>query len=150
MPGFLDTSRKGRPMFALLAQDSQGGSSLVAFLPLLLMGVIFYFLLIRPQQRRAKAQQTLLRSVEVGDEIVTTAGVFGTITEIDEDDDVVTVEIAPGTQVRMVRAGIARLVEDEVEDQYDEDEAEQEESDDTFGKGADGQATGTEGPIQQT
>ena len=135
-------------MFALLAQDSQGGSSLVAFLPLLLMGVIFYFLLIRPQQRRAKAQQTLLRSVEVGDEIVTTAGVFGTITEIDEDEDVVKVEIAPGTQVRMVRAGIARLVEDEVE-AYEEDEAEQE-SEDTFGKGADGRATGTDGPFQQT
>ena len=69
-------------MFQILAQDSGGGSSLVAFLPLLAMGVIFYFLLIRPQQRRAKAQQALLRSVEVGDEIVTTAGVFGTVIEI--------------------------------------------------------------------
>ena len=102
-------------MFELLAQDSQGGSSLVAFLPLLLMGGVFYFLLIRPQQRRARAQQTLLRSVEVGDEIVTTAGVFGTIVAIEDETDVVTVEIAPGTQIRMVRAGIGRIVSDEDE-----------------------------------
>jgi preprotein translocase subunit YajC len=123
-------------MFALLAQDSQGGSSLVAFLPLLLMGVIFYFLLIRPQQRRAKAQQALLRSVEVGDDIVTTAGVYGTVTEIDDVDDVITVEIAPGTRVRMVRAGIGRIVEDE------------EESEEVL-EGPD-LPDGQDGPIQQT
>ena len=103
-------------MFELLAQDSQGGSSLVAFLPLLLMGGVFYFLLIRPQQRRARAQQALLRSVEVGDEIVTTAGVFGTIVAIDDETDVVTLEIAPGTQIRMVRAGVGRIVGDETDE----------------------------------
>ena len=123
-------------MFELLAQDSQGGSSLIAFLPLLLMGGIFYFLLIRPQQRRAKAQQALLRSVEVGDEIVTTAGVFGTVTEIDDVDDVVTVEIAPGTRIRMVRAGIGRVVSDDDETLEDELEAD----------APDGQ----DGPFQQT
>ena len=101
-------------MHELLAQES-GGSSLVAFLPLLLMGGVFYFLLIRPQQRRARAQQALLRGVEVGDEIVTTAGVFGTIIDIDDDSDVITVEIAPGTRIRMVRAGVGRIVGDEPE-----------------------------------
>jgi len=122
-------------MFELLAQDSQGGSSLIAFLPLLLMGGIFYFLLIRPQQRRAKAQQALLRSVEVGDDIVTTAGVFGTVTDIDDVDDVVTVEIAPGTRIRMVRAGIGRVVSDD-DETLDEIEAD----------APDGQ----DGPFQQT
>jgi preprotein translocase subunit YajC len=100
-------------MFELLAQESGGGSSLVAFLPLLVMGGIFYFLLIRPQQRRARAQRELLSSVEVGDEVVTTAGVFGLVTEIDDEDDIVTVEIAPGTRVRMLRSGIGRIVVDE-------------------------------------
>jgi preprotein translocase subunit YajC len=123
-------------MFELLAQDSQGGSSLIAFLPLLLMGGIFYFLLIRPQQRRAKAQQALLRSVEVGDEIVTTAGVFGTVIEIDDVDEIVTVEIAPGTRIRMVRAGIGRVVSDDDEALDDEIEAD----------APDGQ----DGPFQQT
>lgn len=126
-------------MFELLAQDSQGGSSLVAFLPLLLMGGVFYFLLIRPQQRRARAQQALLRSVEVGDEIVTTAGVFGTIVAIDDETDVVTVEIAPGTQIRMVRAGIGRIV-------GDEDEAAAIEDDERDTEVPDGQ----DGPFHQT
>ncbi len=126
-------------MFELLAQDSQGGSSLVAFLPLLLMGGVFYFLLIRPQQRRARAQQALLRSVEVGDEIVTTAGVFGTIVAIDDETDVVTVEIAPGTQIRMVRAGIGRIV-------GDEDVVEALEGDERDTEVPDGQ----DGPFQQT
>lgn len=120
-------------MFEFLAQESQGGgNALVAFLPLLLMGGVFYFLLIRPQQRRAKAQRALLGSVEVGDEIVTTAGVFGTVTAIDEVDDVVTVEIAPGTRVRMVRAGIGRIVIDE-EDAMEDDVPD-----------------GQDGPFQQT
>ena len=124
-------------MFEFLAQDSQGGSSLVAFLPLLLMGGVFYFLLIRPQQRRARAQQSLLRSVEVGDEIVTTAGVFGTIVAIDDDDDVITLEIAPGIRIRMVRAGVGRIVGDEPE-VIENDEPDSELPD------------GQDGPFQQT
>ena len=124
-------------MFELLAQESSGGSSLVAFLPLLLMGGVFYFLLIRPQQRRARAQQSLLRSVEVGDEIVTTAGVFGTIVAIDDDDDVITLEIAPGIRIRMVRAGVGRIVGDEPE-VIENDEPDSELPD------------GQDGPFQQT
>ena len=123
-------------MFQFLAQDSGGGSSLIAFLPLLAIGVIFYFLLIRPQQRRAKAQQDLWRSVEVGDEIVTTAGVYGTVTEIDDVDDVITVEIAPGTRIRMVRAGVGRIVSDD--DEADDDEPEADVPD------------GQDGPFRQT
>ncbi|MGH2629214.1 MAG: preprotein translocase subunit YajC [Actinomycetota bacterium] len=124
-------------MFQLLAQDSGGGSSLVAFLPLLVMGGIFYFLLIRPQQRRAKAQRALLQSVDVGDEIVTTAGVYGTVTGIDDVDDVITVEIAPGTRIRMVRAGVGRIVsEDDTVDEDDEPDADV--------------PDGQDGPFQQT
>jgi preprotein translocase subunit YajC len=82
------------------------------------MIVGFYFLLIRPQRNRQRAQQALLSALEVGDEVMTTGGIFGTIVEIDEDEGVITVEIAPGTRVRMVRNGIAqRFVE---EDEYDE------------------------------
>ena len=80
-------------------------------------------MLIRPQQKRAKAQQALLRSVEVGDEVLTTAGVYGTIVDIDDETDVITLEIAPGTQIRMVRAGIGRrITEDDEYEDYDEDE----------------------------
>jgi preprotein translocase subunit YajC len=116
-------------MVELLAQ-SEGGSSLIGLLPLLLMGGVFYFLLIRPQQRRARAQRELLGSVEVGDEVVTTSGMFGTVIEIDDEDDIVTLEIAPATRIRIVRAGIGRIIVDEA---IDEDVPD-----------------GQDGPIQQT
>jgi preprotein translocase subunit YajC len=110
-------------VLGILAQDSggQAGSSLVGLaLPVLLI-VGFYFLLIRPQRTRQRAQQALIASLEVGDDVMTSGGIFGTIVEIDDDEGVVTVEIAPGTRVRMLRQGIAqRFVEDE--DTFDEDD----------------------------
>lgn len=109
-----------------LAQEGggQAGGSLVGLALPLLMIVGFYFLLIRPQRNRQRAQQALVSSIELGDEVMTTGGIFGKIVEIDEDEGVLTVEIAPGTRVRMLRNGIAqRFVEDEDEEEgYDEDE----------------------------
>ena len=110
-------------MLAILAQETQA-NPVVAFLPLLLMGVVFYFLLIRPQSQRRRAQMQMQSDVEVGDEIITTAGIYGTITDIDDDFGIVTVEVAPNTDIRMARAAIAqRLVDDEFVDE-DEDEVE--------------------------
>ena len=108
-------------MIGLLAQstDTSSGSGLVAFLPLILMGGVLYFIMIRPQKRQRQAQQSLLNSLEVGDEVMTAGGIFGTIIDIDEDEDVITVEVAPGTNLRMIRAGISRKL---VEDDYDDDE----------------------------
>ena len=118
-------------VFQLLAQESgnQSGGSLISLALPLLMIVGFYFLLIRPQRSKQRAQQALLSALEVGDEVMTTGGIFGTIVEIDEDEGVITVEIAPGTRVRMVRNGIAqRFVEEEEYDEADEsdDEVDQE------------------------
>lgn len=77
------------------------------FLPLL---VILYFMMIRPQQRRVRAQQALIAALEVGDEVLTTAGMFGTITAL--DGDVVTLQIAEGVEVRMARAAIGRMADE--------------------------------------
>ena len=103
---------------ALLAQDSaQGGGSLAALALPLLMLVGFYFLLIRPQRNKQRAQQAMLSALQVGDDVMTSGGIFGTVIDIDDDEGVVTVEIAPGTQVRMLRQGISqRFVEDDDED----------------------------------
>lgn len=108
----------------------QGSNPYSGIIMLVIMFAIFYFLLIRPQQRRARAQRELLSSVEVGDEVVTTSGMFGTVIDIDEEDDILTLEIAPGTRVRILRAGIGRIVVDEA----------------TEGDAPDGQ----DGPFQQT
>src|SRR5262245_41039463 len=111
-------------MIGLLAQSQQGGSALTLFLPLLLMGGVFYFLLIRPQQKRVRAQQALLSAVEPGDEVITTAGIYGTVTELDEDEGTVEVEIAPNTRIRMLKSGIARRIVDEDEGAYDDEDPE--------------------------
>jgi preprotein translocase subunit YajC len=117
----------GVVLVELLAQeDGQTGGSLITLALPVLMIVGFYFLLIRPQRTRQKAQQALLSSLEVGDEVMTTGGIFGTIVEIDEDEGTVVVEIAPGTRIRMLRQGISqRFVEEEEEEGYDQGDTEE-------------------------
>jgi preprotein translocase subunit YajC len=117
----------------VLAQSDaqQGGNALSLLLPLVLMGGVFYFFLIRPQRAQRQRQQSLLSALEVGDEVLTIAGMYGTIVEIDDDDDTVIVEVAPGTRVRMVRRAVSqRLTEDG--DYDDADDAD----DETPGEGA--------------
>ncbi len=84
-----------------------------ALLPILLIGVIFYLLILRPSRTRQKQQQQLIASLAPGAAVMTTAGVFGTI--VDVEDDEVTVEVAPGVVLRMVKAAIGRVVEPVIE-----------------------------------
>ena len=67
--------------------------------------------MIRPQRRRAQEQRTLHETVAVGDEIVTLGGLLGTVKAIDETDDTLEVEIAPGTNVKLVRRGVAAVID---------------------------------------
>ena len=76
-----------------------------AFVPLILMFAIFYFLLIRPQQKKAKQHKSMLASIKKGDRVVTSGGLHGVITGI--TDDVVTMEIAPKVRVKVSRGSIA-------------------------------------------
>src|ERR1051325_6557874 len=82
---------------------------MAALLPILLLIVLMYFMLIRPQQKRMRAQQALLSAVQEGDEVLTTAGVYGFITAM--EGDVVWVEIAEGVEVRIAKGAIARKVD---------------------------------------
>jgi len=108
---------------ALIAKSStSSGSPLATFLPLILIGAVFYFLLIRPQQRRARAQRALLQSIDVGDEVITVGGIFAKVRAV--DDDSVTLEVAPGTELRFLRSAIARKVNlDEGEEESEGEEA---------------------------
>ncbi|MGZ8567488.1 MAG: preprotein translocase subunit YajC [Actinomycetota bacterium] len=105
-------------MIELLAQEQQGGNPLTFLIFLLPLGVLFFMM--RNQKRKVAQQQALQRSADVGDEILTTSGVFGTIVEEDEEADTVVVEIAPGTRIKMVRAGIARRVTEDEPEEYEE------------------------------
>jgi preprotein translocase subunit YajC len=110
-------------MIEILAQSSESGGSLLSLLfPLVLLGGVFYFLLLRPNRTRQRQQQSLLESLKVGDEVMTAGGIFGTLKAIDEEDDTVTVEIAPGTEVRMLRRGIAQRLVDEPEEEGGDDD----------------------------
>lgn len=82
--------------------------TLVNILPILVIGVAFYYLLIRPQKNRQKAQQELLRNLEPGTQVMTTAGLFGTV--VDADADTVRLEIAPGVVVQLIPAAIAKVM----------------------------------------
>jgi preprotein translocase subunit YajC len=90
-------------LFALVAQQRGNYTFLVS---LALMVGIFYFLLIRPQQRRVRQQRELVNSLQIGDEVITIGGMFGTIKRMDEDE--VTLEVSPGTDIRMVKSAVAR------------------------------------------
>jgi preprotein translocase subunit YajC len=72
---------------------------------------LFWLFIIRPQRRRVQEQRELHESVAVGDEIVTLGGLLGRVRSIDEDDDTLEVEIAPGTNVRVVRRGVAAVID---------------------------------------
>lgn len=89
---------------------------------LLLMIPLFYFLLIRPQQKKLKDHQELIASLEVGDDIMTTGGIYGEVTLI--DGEVILVEVADGIELRVARSAVAELVEytdpDDVDDEEDE------------------------------
>lgn len=93
---------------SILAQEESAGSPIVSLGILLLIPAAMYFLMIRPQRRRMKEQQSLQRSIEVGDEVITTSGVYGFITG--EDGDKFWLEIDDDVQIRIARAAVQARV----------------------------------------
>jgi preprotein translocase subunit YajC len=103
---------EGTHMTASILAQGQPGGQLTFLISLVLMVAIFYFLLIRPQQKRVRQQRELVESLGVGDEVVTIGGMFGTIYEM--DDESVTLDVGSGTRLRFVKQAIARkFVRDE-------------------------------------
>ena len=99
-------------MFAvalLASSDDSSGSSIVGFIPLLLIPAAMYFLLIRPQRRRMREQRDLQSSLGVGDEVITTSGIYGFITG--EDGDKFWLEIDDDVQIRIARAAVQAKVD---------------------------------------
>jgi len=108
------------------AADS--GSNPLGMLPIfLLMGVAFYFFLIRPQKKRQQEQQKMQSSLAPGTRIVTAGGIYGTVIEAEEGD--LLVEIAEGVEIRILAQAVARVIEDVeyVDEEDEEDEAADEE-----------------------
>lgn len=81
------------------------GFDVMAFMPLILIFVVFYFLLIRPQQKKLKEHKAMLDAVRRGDRVVTGGGIIGTVVKVGSDDEM-TVEIADNVRVRVLRSTI--------------------------------------------
>ena len=96
------------PAYAQAAAGSSGAAGLASFLPLVLIFVIMYFLMIRPQQKRMKEHRALVEGLKKGDEVVTQGGLVGKVTAVRDQE--LEVEIAPGVKVRVIRSTITGLV----------------------------------------
>jgi preprotein translocase subunit YajC len=99
-----------QPLFAMLGGNTTGTgpSPFSMLLPILGMLVIFYFLMIRPQQKRQKEVQKMLAAVKKGDRILTASGLYGTVAGV--KDDVVVVQIADNVKVEMVKSAVTGVV----------------------------------------
>jgi preprotein translocase subunit YajC len=122
-------------------------------LVMVLLLVVMYVLMIRPQRQRQRQQQVMIEGAGVGDDVLTTGGIYGTVTEAEGDD--VVVEIAPGLEVHMTRRGIAAVLPPEADEEPDVVDAEQMEADTSGGhddiEGADeGVVTDGEEPVTGT
>ena len=86
-----------------------GGLDLISLMPLLLIFVVFYFLLIRPQQKKMKQHRDMIGALKRGDRVVTGGGIIGTVVKLEEDNTLL-VEIAKDVRVRVARSTISELL----------------------------------------
>jgi preprotein translocase subunit YajC len=109
--------------------QAAGGAppALVSFAPLILVFVVFYFLLIRPQQQKAKEHRQMLENLKKNDEVITSGGLYGRVVAIEAK--VVTLEIAPNVRVRVDRPQIGSLVRREKDESKPKDEPKAKEKD---------------------
>ena len=88
--------------------EGAGGNPLVQMFPLILIFVIFYFLLIRPQQTQAKERQAMLKAVKEGDKVVTIGGIYATVNKV-ENDDVLILKISEGVNIKATRSSVEKI-----------------------------------------
>jgi preprotein translocase subunit YajC len=94
---------------AYAAQAPSGAGGLSAFMPIVILFVIFYFILIRPQQKRAKEHQSTLEALKPGDTVITNGGIYGTVIKI--DDHVVTLQCSDKVRIKVIKKAITSKVD---------------------------------------
>jgi preprotein translocase subunit YajC len=92
----------------VFAADGTSSGSLLAYLPLLVIAVLLYFVLIRPQSKRRKDAMEMQSNIGPGDEVQTIGGLYGTVTEV--DDESTTIEASPGVHLRFARQAIGKVI----------------------------------------
>jgi preprotein translocase subunit YajC len=97
---------QGNPLSGLFGGDS--GGMVTSLLPLILIVVIMYFLVLRPQQQRVKSHQAMVKALRRGDTVVTNGGLVGKVTKV-VDEDQIEVEISDGVRVRQMRSMVSEV-----------------------------------------
>jgi len=92
--------------FILMGPPQQGQNSLMSFLPLVAIVVVFYFFMIRPQMKKAKEQKKYIESLKKGDKILTIGGIYGKIVEVREDGSLI-MEVEDGTKMRISKNAVS-------------------------------------------
>jgi len=100
--------------FAMAADGASAGqaSGFTALLPMIIIFAIFYFLLIRPQQKKAKEHRTMIDNLKQGDRVITSGGIYGRITNVN-DPDTITLEIADRVRVKCLRHNVSVLLNEQ-------------------------------------
>lgn len=101
-------------------EGGAAGSPITAILPFVLIFVLFYFLILRPQQKQGRERQGMLKNLKRGDMVITSGGIYGRILNI--TGDVITLEIAKGVNVRLSRSGVTGLATQEEEEKKGKEE----------------------------
>ncbi|WP_168464401.1 preprotein translocase subunit YajC [Wolbachia endosymbiont of Ctenocephalides felis wCfeT] len=96
--------------FAAGAETSSAGASFASFIPLILIFVVFYFLIIRPQQKKLKEHRKLIDQIKRGDMVITSAGIIGSVNRVDETNAQFIVEIAPKVEVKILKSAISEVL----------------------------------------
>jgi preprotein translocase subunit YajC len=135
------------PAYAQDAAAAGAGFDLMSFLPLILIFVVFYFLLIRPQQQKMKQHRAMVSGVRRGDHVITAGGIYGKVTRVLNDAEAL-VEIADGIRVRVVKSTISEVLTKPLpaapksdSDEEDEAEAEEEAKEPATASGSAGRAS---------
>ena len=96
------------PAYAQATGAQTPGMDIMTFLPMIAIFVVFYFLLIRPQQKRAKDAKAMLSALQKGDEVITAGGIVGKIAKLDEQ--YASIEVSPNVEIRVQRGSISQLL----------------------------------------
>ena len=91
--------------------SGSGSGTILSLVPFILIFVIFYFMLILPQQKKQKQQKAMMESLKKGDKVITSSGIWGTVTNLGKDT--VTLQVSDNTKIKMQREFIARVRSDE-------------------------------------
>lgn len=91
---------------------TQASNPIIGMLPIVVIFVIFYFLIIRPQSKKIKTEQKMRESLQIGNKVVTLSGIFGTISEIDNEKGVVSLNISKGVDIIVLKASISEVLKE--------------------------------------